>query len=182
MSLLTVAQFREHVTTTLGDDAVQRLLDDAEAAVVAYAGEVGAATEIVTGGNAHIVTNRPISGVTSILERYGIASSLTLASNDWEKVSAFTIYRRRDGTNQASYFRGPVRIAYTPVDDSASRIAVIIALVKFEMTHSPGLVRQEIEGWSETYRIIGDLGNAYTAAREDILASLRSSYGGMWVT
>jgi hypothetical protein len=179
--LVAGSEFRTHVTTTLEDDAVQRLLDDADAAVIAYAGELGTTTEIMSGGGSRIVTSRPIFSVTSVTEREDSTSALTLTSGDWDTLSPFVLVRRRDGTNPSWHFRGPVRVVYDPVDDTAQRIAAIIALVKFDITHSPGLVRQEIEGWSETYRIIGDLGNAYTSAREDILASLRSSYGGMWV-
>jgi len=45
-SLLTVAELREHVQTALDDEAVWRLLDAAEEAIVEYAGSVETQTVV----------------------------------------------------------------------------------------------------------------------------------------
>jgi hypothetical protein len=58
MTLLTVDQFREHVETSLVDDAIQRLLDDAEAEIIRYAGDLGSITELIDGGSSRLVLSR----------------------------------------------------------------------------------------------------------------------------
>src|SRR5688572_20353800 len=79
MTLLTADEFKEHVTTSLEDEAIERLLDDAEDTINAFAGPVGAVVEYVLGGTDRISTSRPIATISAIDERYGSHSPVTIA-------------------------------------------------------------------------------------------------------
>lgn len=151
MTLLTVDELQEHVQTTLGDDALQRLLDDAEAAITAYAGAVGTAVEIVNGGAGRISVSRPIDSVTTIVERDGWTSPVTLAVDDWETYGRFELTRLRTGTNSSRAWRGPVRITYVPVDDTATREMVQVELIRLSIATNPGLASETVGAWTQTY-------------------------------
>jgi hypothetical protein len=175
MTLLTVDEFREHVTTSLGGDAIQRLLDDAEAQIDAFAGAVGSAVDLVTGGGSRIVTTRPIASVTTVVERDGGSSPVSLATDDWELFGTFLLLRSRHGTNDASYWRGPVRVTYTPVDDTDTRKIVQLELVRLEMTTNPGLASETVGAWTQTYSSIGS--KSVPEQRGDILSRLHQAAG-----
>lgn len=172
MTLLTVDELREHVTTSLGDDALQRLLDDAEAAITAYAGDVASAVEIVSGGSPSLTVGRPIESITSVRERDGWQTPTTLATDDYEQLGAFVLSRLRYGPNSASHWRGPVRITYTPVDDTATREVVQIELIKLEIAFNPALASETVGAWTQTFV---SSQKSYPEQRGDILARLRYS-------
>jgi hypothetical protein len=170
MTLLTVDELREHVTTSLGDDALQRLLDDAEAAITAYAGEVGAAVEIVSGGSPTLTVGRPIESITSVRERDGWQTPTTLATDDYEQIGPFVLGRLRYGTNSAPTWRGPVRVTYAPVDDTATREIVQLELVKLAISFNPALASETVGAWTQTFV---SSQKTYPEQRGDILARLR---------
>ena len=173
MTLLTVAQFREHVTTSLGDDAIQRLLDDAEAAIVAFAGPVGSITELVDGGGTRISLSRPIDAagdVSAISERADSSSPLTLAANDWALRGRYVLERLRTGTNGGIYWRLPVSVTYTPVDDTATRKMIQVELIKIEIAFNPALASETVGAWTQTY---SSTNRTYPEWRADALGRLR---------
>lgn len=174
MTLLTVDELKEHITTSLGDDAVQRLLDDAEAQIVAYAGDVDEAVELVSGGSHRISVSRPIDSVTSIVERVGWTTPVTLAVDDWELDGPFILNRLRTGTNQSHNWRGPVRVTYAPVDDTATREIVQVELIKLEVANNPGLASETVGAWTQTY---ASGAKSVPIQRGDILSRLRQTAG-----
>lgn len=175
MTLLTVDELKEHVTTSLVDAALQRLLDDAEAAITAFAGDVASATEIVNGGAARISVSRPIDAVTAVVERDGSYSPVTLATDDWEQVGRFELARLRFGTNSSSHWRRPVRVTYTPVDDTATRKIVQLELVKLEIAYNPALASETVGAWTQTFASSSGINKTYGERRGDILARLREA-------
>lgn len=172
MTLLSVEELREHVTTGLGDTALQRLLDDAEAAITAYAGAVGATEELVSGGGSRITTTRPIASVGSIVERDGGLSPVTLSVDDWELRGRFVLARLSLGTNQSSSWRGPVSVTYTPVDDTATREVVQVELVKLAIAFNPALASETVGAWTQTFV---SSNKSYADQRGEILARLREA-------
>jgi hypothetical protein len=177
---MDVAALKEHLPEdlTLNDEALGRLLDSAREAVEDRVGPTGDVTERFNPrgrgypyGRGYLLRlSRRALGVVSVTE-----ADTELDPEDYLLQPSGRILERVD-----TWWSRPVVVTYTPVPDLALRETAMIALVKLDISHSPGLVRQEIEGWSETYRIAGDLGNTYTQAREDILASLRGPLMGVW--
>lgn len=149
MAILTVDEFREHVTTALEDDAVQRLLDAAEAEIVRAAGAPGSTTDIVPGGSRLIALSRPASSITSVTEtRY--STSTVLAANDYLlHPGGFILERLYTGTNPSYGWRGQATVAYTPVDDEAIRIGVQLDLVQLALNSNPGTTAETIGSWTE---------------------------------
>jgi hypothetical protein len=181
---MDVAALKEHLPEdlTLEDEALGRLLDSAREAVEERLGPTGDVTERFRPrgrgypgrgypfGNDLLRLSRRALGVVSITE-----NTVELDPEEYLLQPSGRVIER-----VGAWWSRPVYVTYTPVPDLALRETAMIALVKLDISHSPGLVRQEIEGWSETYRIAGDLGNTYTQAREDILASLRGPLAGIW--
>lgn len=176
---MDVAALKEHLPEdlTLEDEALGRLLDAAREAVEERLGPTGDITERFTlrgrgwtQGSRLLRLARRALGIVAVNE-----ATVDLEPEAYLLHASGRVLERVD-----TYWLRPVYVTYTPVPDLALRETAMIALVKLDISHSPGLVRQEIEGWSETYRIAGDLGNTYTQAREDILASLRGPLAGVW--
>lgn len=168
--ILTVDEFREHVETSLGDAAVQRLLDGAEALIVARAGAAGAATELVDGRGRFVTISRPASAVTSVVERYGADDDpVTLAADDYILYPGGTVFERiTGGTNSSSNFRGRVFVTYTPASDDDLRAIVQLGLVKLDIAYDPALKRTVIGAWTEEYNTERSLEDQ----REDLLSLL----------
>lgn len=149
MAILTVGEFREHVESTLGNDAIQRLLDAAEAAIVAFAGAPGSAIEVIDGGYRRIVLSRPASAITTVVERYG-STDTTLAADDYRlRGGGYVLERILYGTNPRSTWRQLVTVTYTPVDDADLRVAVQLALVRLLINQNPGVTQEQIGAWLE---------------------------------
>ena len=172
MAILTVDELREHVETSLGDSAVQRLLDGTEALIVARAGPSGAVTELVDGGYRFITLSRPAGSVASVVERYTDDDQLTLSAtvNDDYLIhpGGTVVERLTGGTNSAHRFRGRVYVTYTPAGDDDLRALVQIQLCKLEIAFTPGLAMTVIGSWTEQYQ----QGASYEEQQEDILSIL----------
>ena len=134
MSLLTVADVREHFETDLSDAAIQRLLDDAERDIIARFGDHASATEEWLSGGSILFTLRPISSVTSIAERVGDTTTM-LASDDYRQIGRWMIERLDTGTNPASLWGDQVTVIYAPEDDTDRRKRVQLDLVKLAIQY-----------------------------------------------
>lgn len=151
MTILSVADLREHVNSDLGDDALERLLADAEAAIVARAGAAGDRTQIAGGGYRFIALHRPAATITSIVETVGNVDT-TLAADDYRlRPGGYLIERLLYGTNPRSTWDRRVTVLYSPVDDDAIRIVVQIDLIKLALTYAPGLSSERIGDWEEVF-------------------------------
>lgn len=178
MTLLTVDELREHITTSLVDDALERLLDDAEAAIEQYAGPVASAVDLVDGGVSKIVLSRPVDAagdITTIVERSGRTSPVTLAVDDWALRGRYVLERVTGGTNSSSYWRGPVSVTYTPVDDTATRKMVQVDLIKLAISANPGLASETVGAWTQTFASL--ISKGVPELRGDILSRLRETAG-----
>lgn len=175
MSILTVEQLREHVTTELGNDAVQRLLDAAEEAIVKRAGAAGAVTERLGGGYRFLSLRTPAASISSVVETVGDTDT-TLAVDDFRLYPAGMVLERLDdGTNQRSTWGSQVVVAYTPVDQDSTRQLVQIELVKMALNYAPGTTEERIGEWVQRF----SFDSAWTPAmeREEILSQLDVSFG-----
>ncbi len=177
-ALLSVAQLREHVVSTLPDSALQTLLDAAAAAIVAVAGPSGEIAEYLSaqpfyGDGLHrITTARLIGTIASVTEYSGDVATI-LDATDY-RASGYVLTRLPSGTHPQWAWSHRVVVVYTPADDTDERNRVQLELVKLDLDSHPGLASQSVEGFAEAYR--GD----YEAERAAILATLGSG-GGMVV-
>jgi hypothetical protein len=197
VSILTVAELREHVTSALPDAALQRLLDAAEDAIVERVGAPGAITEYVsawasgagyapwglTTGMRRITVSRPIGTIASVTEYLSAGAvgdpGIILDATDY-RASGYVLARLPGGTHSRWYWGQQVAVVYTPADETADRTRVQIALVRLDLNAEPGLAQQITEGFAERFSGAGLLN--YSEERADLLASLGSAVaGGMGV-
>jgi hypothetical protein len=176
MALITASTVREHMDTDLEDTALERLIDDADADIVArFGAHTAAITERFTPGpsDVYLFTQRRISSITSITESYtGVVGETTdtLTTDDYQLEGGTQIRRREAGEFSRSSWAPRVTVVYVPVVDDARRTRVSLDLVRLALAY-------EALGSSS----VGDVSVQhvnYTAERERILASLHPSFLG----
>lgn len=165
MALLTVEQVREHVETDLVSDALQRLIDDADGEIIARLGALAAATEVLQGGGTFIHLARRASAVTSATERIDDAD-YPLVAADYELLAdGFRVQRKQAGDEPSLRWRGRVTVAYTPESDQASRVRLLVDLVKLAVAYTG-------DGGSSVGDVrVSTIGD-YQAERERLFAAL----------
>lgn len=151
MTILTVDDFREHVSSDLGDDAIGRLLDYAEALIVRHAGAPGAATEVFDGGRRFYALDRPAASITSIVERWHTTDTALATDDYFLYPSGLVLERLSWGTNPAVHHSRPVRvtITYEAADDAAIRVGVQLDIVQLALNSNPGATAETIGAWME---------------------------------
>jgi hypothetical protein len=169
MALLTPDQFREHVETTLGDDAIQRLLDANEAEITRRFGPIGTHTEVLIGDGPYLFPGRAVATITLATEtRYDVD---TILSDDDYLIhdGGLSIERVTGGDNPGSRWGNKVAIEATTVDDTAARVGVLLALTEIDI-RAKGVQSIRIGEWQETYS--GGEGRTPEDEREAILGRL----------
>lgn len=174
MALLTPADLREHIQTSLVDTALQRLIDGAEMDILQQAGPLGVLEDRRRGGGTLLFLSRPVGTLTSVVERYGDPlglTDITLDATDYTLMpDKRTLRREWIGTHRVDRWADDVIVTYTVLDETADRQRALINLVKLEIAYQPGLTAQSIGTWMEQYRNVN-----YVDERAQIFASLNSS-------
>lgn len=168
--ILSLAEAREHVTTTLGDAALQRLLDRAEEDIIDVLGPPDSVQEYLHASGDIIMLSRRASAITTILE-----NDVELEDDDYElRANGQTIRRLRTGTTPSTCWRHRVDVTYVP-DDEGKRQGAQVALVKLDVDFAPGINRERIGEWEQEQASGGSQGVSYDDQRRAILASLTDS-------
>lgn len=176
-SLITPTQLREHIETTLTDDALQTIIDAEESALNDAVGSLGTQIEEfddATPGDL-IFPARTISTITSIVEKWpdnflGGYQPVTLDANDYEIVPGNKSIRRLgSGTHSATLWGRRVVVTYTPNAETAKRVLALINLCKLNIAYT-GLKSESIGG-GEYSMTQGE----YDTQRAQIIAGLTSS-------
>lgn len=169
MAILTVADLRTLLTSSLEDDALQILLDAEEAAIVAAAGATGEVTEhISTGGYHRLVLDRPAGAIASVTEYIGGVATV-LAADDY-RAEGYVLTRLGNGTNQSWRWAPHVVVVHTPTAGTAEWQRVQLLLVKLDLDYQPGVTSETIGTWAVT-KAANSVWN-YDLERANILASL----------
>jgi hypothetical protein len=87
-------------------------------------------------------------------------------------------YVRRLSDDEPTDWSGWVDVTYTPLSEAAERDRIAMALVKLDVSHTPGLTGITVGPWSEQYAQSD--GTGYIKQREAILGSLRPLTVGTW--
>lgn len=166
--MLTVDDLREHVTSSLGDDALEMLLGAAYEVIDDRVGSDADVTEVITAGPGPLLMlSRKASAIVSITE-----GTTDLDPTDFS-VSGRTLWRLLDGANPQSWWRGRIQVTYTPAVNADRRDAAAVALVSLSLdTLDTGAAQSErIGDWSETFSSTSEV----RQKRDDILAELSST-------
>lgn len=138
MALLTVAELRQHLETDLSDQALQRLLDDADAEVVRRYGPhpPGPAVETHVGGNKYVFLRQRAAAIQSVTET--VRNVTTVLSSDDYRVLGGGRYLERltSGPNPRVYWGDFVTVTFEPYDDRPQRRRVIIDLVRLALEYN----------------------------------------------
>lgn len=142
MSLLTLAQVREHVESDLGDDAMQRVIDGADAEIIRRLGVLATHTHVTEGGEQLLHLPRKASSISSVTERYAVSggsyTNVSLSADDYTLYSdGRRAERLNNGTNPADLWQGTVTVVFVPADaGSAERSMLLVNLVKLELAYT----------------------------------------------
>lgn len=174
MSLLTLAQLKARVTTSLDDATLQDLIDAAEAEIARWAGS-------------YALTNDglPVIGVTETIRTPGALSirllasvdTITTVTEDDELLELDTDYlvegdtlTRLDSSGTPDTWGDVVAVEYHPLDATAVRRVATASLVELHLNQHPGITSMTIGQWAEAY---ASDAAGYDEARYAILSQVR---------
>jgi hypothetical protein len=159
MSLVSIAELRALVQSTLTDGELIAVLDREEDEVIRRAGphweEDLAVVEFHEGDKAHIFTDRPVDTIDEIVISYDdFVTSTTLTSADYRKDDRMLGGIQRLIANRPVRWTGLVRITYRPEDDTQQRKSILIELVRIALERQA--LKQESIGGEYSYRAPDD--------------------------
>lgn len=171
MSVLTIAELKQHVETDLADTALQRVIDAVEADVEAFAGSATAVIDVrdYARGDGFVFLSQPAGSITSVTEFYGGVLTALDASDYTIWNDGLMLERNTTGAHPASYWQGRVTVTFTPTDQSTRRKMATIDLCKLELQYN-GTISESAGGYNLT---VGD----FESNRRRILSRLRSGIG-----
>jgi len=171
MSLFTIAQLRAHVITDLTDDALQDLLDDAEAAIIERHGELETQTDTFDGeiNATALFLKRKAQSITTVTEEIRTGDDYDetiLDSTDYKlRYDGRVIERLTSGVNSRRTWGDVVTVIYVPVDEEAQRKRMAVDLVKLSLHYNA--LQSESVGDYKTVSV------DYEKSREQILSRLK---------
>jgi len=166
MSTLSLGEARAHIETDLNDDALQLLIDDAEAEITEQVGALASQVDIFTNEESsmqffyaretdglYVFLARKASSISSIVEkvRWGAGYlTQTLAADDYLlRENNRVIERLASGTNPRTMWGNVVTVTYVPQDDTIRRKAVTIDIVKLEIAYN-GVQSERVGNYSSS--------------------------------
>ena len=162
MALLTATQIRDHIETSLIDEAIERYRDAAEEEIIAALGPAASHVEVHASKGSIVPLARRATSITSVVERNGDTSE-TVDSDEYELAPDGYSIRRKEGGSWGE----EVTATVVPYTESASRIQAMLELVKlaiaFDGLASSGLGDVRQQGYSD-----------YHAERVKVINTLRS--------
>jgi hypothetical protein len=138
MSLVTVAQARALINTSLSDANLQVVIDRVEAEFTARIGEPQndansvTITKTLPGEGENIFLPSEIGSVVSIVEIEDGTTETTLVSTDYRVWGCGVIERMPEGT----HWEDQVRVTYKPTDDRLRRAGAIIDVVRLDLNRT----------------------------------------------
>jgi len=147
MSLISIADARLHIGTDLPDDALQAIIDAEEALIVQGYGPHTTQTDVMFTRKltSTIMLKRSAQSITSIIERW-YTVDYTLAPEDYELIDNGNIVHRLVNSPFGKFTWGDlVTITYTPLDESALRVGVLIDLVKTNIQHTGANIEKDTD-------------------------------------
>lgn len=167
MSLLTVAEARARVNTSLTDDQLQDVIDQVEAEITGLIGppqdDGNTVTHTVTkrGGTSCLFMPSEIGSVVSIVE-----DTVTLESTQYQIWPAGVIERLP--VDWALWGGDRCVVTYKPADDRPKRKGVIIDLLRLDLSRTT-MEEESIGGDEYSYKTAGN----WDQKRREIMKRIR---------
>lgn len=179
-TIISPDDLREHCETDLGDLALQRLIEDADHAIVRRYGphaatEDAPVSEAFSGGYMQLFPRQKLASIVSITEYVGslgsAETSYELDPEDWRiEHAGGSLLRLSSGPTPAGCWADRVVVEYLPQTDYWRRQRVAIDLCQLAIQHK-GLASERAGDYQQTS--VDD----YQAARERILSELAPAAG-----
>lgn len=162
-SLATLAEVRTHVESDLSDEALERLVDSADADIVKSAGaHDGERTVDINGGYQDLLLPAPANTIASVSESEYFGDAETVASSEYTTLYGGRVLRK-DGI-----WKSKVSVTYTPVSTNAKRKEVLMQLVALAADYTPALFHAD-GAYSQTSR-------DYAKEKRRLLTGVQYSY------
>ncbi len=171
--ILTVADLQEHIESDLGETALQRLIDDADQAVVDKFGPHGDALNTVTDDietdeQLYLFPKRQASSIVGVTEYTSPTLTRTLVASDFRLVHGGKALKRlTTGVTPSTVWGWRAEVEYfVSTEQNVRRRRVVIDLVRLEMQYT-GIVTERAGDYSvtnvhdyqqERERLMNDLG------------------------
>ena len=152
--IITVAELKENVETTLAEGAIQRLIDDADQTVVDAYGAHGPAvqTDDLRAGpdDRFLFPHRPIALVTTVTEYVDETNLTVLDPTDYRVLNkGTTLERITSGVNVRNSWGFRTLVEYVISSDSnPRRRGVVIDLVRLAINNPGGITRERAGDYS----------------------------------
>lgn len=186
-ALLDVAGLRSHITTSLGDAALQALLDGNQAAIEERYGDLVTPRVDVRLGerNGRFLYLSPrAKSVSLVRELYtdflanqyvvldgptGTWPTVDYTRSDWMlHDDGYVLERLLTGTHPADHWEQRIEVTYLPIDNTSQRVLCLVALCKLDINFAPALQAFRVGLVQRVY----DHNFDYDTQREAILAML----------
>lgn len=139
-TILTLAEVRDHVESDLVDDALTRLIEDADQEIIDRLGALATDTKVIDGEGVGALLSLPrkATSITSVVEKVADDPTVyTLDATDYSLLSdGFRVERKQGSTYPSLRWRGQVTVAFVPADETASREALLVDLVKLAVGYT----------------------------------------------
>ena len=174
-TLLSATELREHIETDLEDSALDRYNDDADSDVILRYGPVATESQVFDinpndypfGRDVFLNLKRKAASITSITEQVLNETPVVLDATDYQLLEGSRIERLDTGVNARNLWGQRVTVTYAPVDTTAKRKGVIIALVKLDVNYDGFGEERSGDHWAKTEN--------YNADREAVFKRLEPS-------
>ena len=149
--LLTKEEVQQHLGSNVAaDEYLQRLIDDADQAVVSRYGPhriEGPLTDVLRGGSVRLFPSQAVEGITSVTETVWDTATV-LSPDDYRTwYGGRMLERLSNGSHPRSCWGERVELTYTPVDTDPQRRMAIIRLVQLGIQYS-GLQSESVGPYS----------------------------------
>ena len=149
--LLTKEEVQQHLGSNVAaDEYLQRLIDDADQAVVRRCGPHkidGSLTDVLRGGSVRLFPSQAVEGITSVTETVWDTATV-LSPDDYRTwYGGRMLERLSNGSHPRTFWGERVELEYTPVDTDPQRKMAIIRLVQLGIQYS-GLQSERVGPYS----------------------------------
>jgi hypothetical protein len=176
--IMTVDELRGWVSTGLGDDKLELLINGLDEMIIAHAGPLGDIVDVrwPRGERFILLGRRPTSKAdVEIVEQLANQAPVTLDAEDFD-LNVLTLRRSIYGPNARDYWDEKVTITYTAADDLNQRRLVLVQLATafLELGLHPGRVGFTVGAHSEQWANSANAqeGKAWVTASQAILSTL----------
>jgi hypothetical protein len=169
MPLLTVAELRTHVKTTLVDAALQRYLDANEDEIeTRFGASPTTHTEwLYPSASTFVYLARPATAITTLTETRDGTDTVLTSANYRLSPGGQVLERINASPSYYDTFGERLVVVYSTSDETARRQRVLIKLCQFDIENRPGLGSQTTADQSVSYS------SRVEDEREEIFDALR---------